>query len=81
MGAETRSARRGRWEDAQQIKNAYPRNSRNRHITFATSSSFLSSGSGLAPGLTLVRAADFSVAVAPRHSAKSIVDDCQGGPF
>lgn len=59
--------------------NTYPRSSRKRQITFATISSFFSSAGRLAPpGLTLVRAACFSVAVAPRQSAKSIVEDCQG---
>jgi hypothetical protein len=59
--------------------NTYPRSSRKRQITFATISSFFSSGGRFVPpGLTLVRAACFSVAVAPKQSAKSIVEDCQG---
>lgn len=45
-------------------------------MTFATASSFLSSGEG--PALTFVRAARRSVDVAPRHRAKSIVEDCAG---
>jgi hypothetical protein len=58
--------------------NTHPRSSRKRQITFATISSFLSSaGRFVPPGLTLVRAACFSVAVAPKQSAKSIVEDCQ----
>lgn len=44
-------------------------------MTFATTSSFLSSGVGVWPALTFVRAASLSETVAPRHSAKSIVDD------
>jgi len=54
------------------ITSSYPRSSKNRQITLATISSFFSSG---ACGLALVRCANFSVEVAPRHSAKSIVDD------
>jgi len=50
----------------------YPRSSKNRQITLATISSFFSRG---AFGLALVRCANFSVEVAPKHSAKSIVDD------
>lgn len=46
-------------------------------MTFATTSSFLSSCGLLVPLFALVRAACFSVAVAPRQSAKSIVEDCQ----
>lgn len=57
--------------------NTYPRSSKKRQITFATISSFFSNGCKFAaPGLTLVRAACFSVAVAPKQSAKSIVEDC-----
>ena len=55
---------------------AYPRNSKKRQMTFATTSSFLSSGGGLA-ALTLVRPTSFSDPVAPRQRAKSIVEDCQ----
>jgi hypothetical protein len=62
----------------QERGNTYPRSSKKRQITFATISSFLSRGGRfVAPGLTLVRAACLSVAVAPRQSAKSIVEDCQ----
>jgi len=50
----------------------YPRSSKNRQITLATISSFFSRG---VFGLTLVRCANFSVEVAPKHNAKSIVDD------
>lgn len=44
-------------------------------MTLATTSSFLSS-CPLVLVLALVRDASFSEAVAPKHSAKSIVDDC-----
>ncbi|TFK51953.1 hypothetical protein OE88DRAFT_1658681 [Heliocybe sulcata] len=44
-------------------------------MTFATISSFLSSGPVLVPLFTRVRVASFSEAVAPKHSAKSIVED------
>jgi hypothetical protein len=54
----------------------HPRNSRNLQMTFATTSSFLSSGPWDKALLILVRFASFSDAVAPKHSAKSIVDDC-----
>lgn len=51
-------------------------------MTFATISSFFSSGGRFVPpGLTLVRAACLSVAVAPKQSAKSIVEDCQTGTY
>lgn len=57
--------------------NTYPRSSKKRQITLATISSFFSNGCKLVPpGLILVRAACFSVAVAPKQSAKSIVEDC-----
>lgn len=46
-------------------------------MTFATISSFFSSGLLVWPLLTRVRKASFSETVAPRQSAKSIVDDCQ----
>ena len=69
--------RRQSYPKPQERRNTYPRSSRKRHITFATISSFFSSGGKFAPGLTLVRAACLSVAVAPRQSAKSIVEDCQ----
>lgn len=63
-------------------ENTYPRSSRKRQITFATISSFLSRGTRfVAPGRTLVRPACFSVAVAPKQSAKSIVEDCQDGAY
>lgn len=45
-------------------------------MTFATISSFFSRGE-VWPLLTRVRKASFSETVAPRQSAKSIVDDCQ----
>lgn len=45
-------------------------------MTFATTSSFFSSVGCAVPLLPLVRAANLSVAVAPRHSAKSMVEDC-----
>ena len=65
----------GRGNDGE--KNTYPRSSRKRHITLATISSFLSRGTRFgAPGRSLVRAACFSVAVAPKQSAKSMVEDC-----
>ena len=52
----------------------YPLNSRNLQMTFATTSSFLSNG--VVDGfLIFVRAAKRSVAVAPKHNAKSIVED------
>jgi len=51
---------------------AHPRSSRKRQITLATTSSFFSRGPVF---LILVRAASFSVAVAPKHKAKSIVED------
>jgi hypothetical protein len=54
----------------------HPRSSRNRQITFATISSFFSSG-GFELFLIFVRVARRSEEVAPRQSAKSIVDDCQ----
>lgn len=58
--------------------NTYPRSSKKRQITFATISSFFSNGcTFVPPGFTLVRAACFSVAVAPKQSAKSIVEDCE----
>lgn len=69
--------RRQWYPKPQERRNTYPRSSRKRHITFATISSFFSSAGKFAPGLTLVRAACLSVAVAPKQSAKSIVDDCQ----
>ena len=53
----------------------HPRSSRNRQITLATSSSFLSSGPCEAFGFIFVRPANFSLEVAPRHRAKSIVED------
>jgi len=43
-------------------------------MTFATTSSFFSRGVG-GLLLALVRAARRSVAVAPKHNAKSMVDD------
>ena len=54
----------------------HPLNSKKRQMTLATTSSFFSSGGGVWPILTLVRWASFSETVAPRQSAKSIVDDC-----
>lgn len=54
--------------------NTHPLNSKNRQITFATTSSFFSSGAA-PPALPFVRAASRSDDVAPRHSAKSIVAD------
>lgn len=54
----------------------HPRSSRNRQITLATTSSFFSKGPCVKVLLILVRAASFSDAVAPKHNAKSIVDDC-----
>jgi len=54
---------------------AHPRSSRNRHMTLATTSSFLSNGFVLAPLLVRVRFASSPELVAPRHSAKSMVDD------
>lgn len=45
-------------------------------MTFATTSSFLSSAVAGAPFLPFVRAASLSVAVAPKHRAKSMVEDC-----
>lgn len=56
----------------------YPRRSRNRQMTFATISSFFSSGrrSGPTGGSGLrVRTANCSSDVADRHNAKSIVED------
>lgn len=52
----------------------HPLSSKNRHITFATISSFFSSGALL---FILVRAACLSDEVAPKQSAKSMVDDCK----
>ncbi|KAI0046558.1 hypothetical protein FA95DRAFT_1359270 [Auriscalpium vulgare] len=61
---------------AERNKTTHPRSSRNRQMTFATISSFFSRCPvGVRP-FCLVRAACLSVAVAPKHSAKSIVDDC-----
>ena len=57
-------------------KHRHPRNSRNLQMTFATTSSFLSSGPWDKALFILVRFASFSDAVAPKHSAKSIVEDC-----
>ena len=53
-----------------------PRSSRNRQMTLATTSSFLSKcACSTLSFLDLVRAENFSDAVAPKHRAKSIVDD------
>ena len=69
--------KRQRYPKTQEIRNTHPLSSRKRQITFATISSFFSSAGRFGPpGLTLVRAACFSVAVAPKQSAKSIVEDC-----
>ena len=68
--------KRQRYPKNQERGNTYPLSSRKRQITFATISSFFSSGKLGLPGLSLVRAACFSVAVAPKQSAKSIVEDC-----
>ncbi len=54
----------------------HPRSSRNRQMTLATTSSFLSSTLEPCAALIFVRDASFSDAVAPRQSEKSIVDDC-----
>lgn len=54
---------------------AYPLNSKNRHMTLATTSSFLSNCPLGRFDLALVRAASFSDAVAPKHKTKSIVED------
>lgn len=59
---------------ARSISSTHPRNSKKRQITLATISSFLSNG-GFWPALTLVLAASLSETVAPRHNAKSIVED------
>jgi hypothetical protein len=53
---------------------AHPLNSRNRQMTFATTSSFFSRGAE-GPALIFVLIANRSVAVAPSANAKSIVDD------
>lgn len=50
----------------------HPLSSRNLQMTLATASSFLSKPAGF---LALVLAASFSDAVAPKHKAKSIVED------
>jgi hypothetical protein len=44
-------------------------------MTFATTSSFFSRGSCVGLPLIFVRAANRSAAVAPKHRAKSIVED------
>ena len=59
------------------VASTHPLSSRKRQMTLATTSSFLSRGGCDGFGFTLVRAANLSVAVAPRQSAKSIVEDCQ----
>ncbi len=60
-------------------ESTYPRSSRNRQMTLATISSFFSRPEPCVT-LILVRAASFSDAVAPRHRAKSMVDDCAHTP-
>lgn len=61
---------KNRWK-----KNSHPLNSRKRQITLATISSLFSSGGGGGVLLPLVRLASRSVAVAPKHNAKSSVAD------
>ena len=56
-------------------KKSHPLNSRKRQITLATISSLLSNGAGGGVLLPLVRLASRSVAVAPKHNAKSSVAD------
>ena len=56
------------------LKQTHPRSSRKRQITLATTSSFFSSGA-FELFLPFVRVARRSEEVAPKHRAKSIVDD------
>lgn len=62
------------WRIDRRREETHPLNSRNRQITLATTSSFFSRGAEPL-ALIFVLAANRSVEVAPKASAKSIVED------
>ena len=76
------SVLRGEETDSRELisglhRNTHDLSSKNRQMVFATISSFLCRRGPLDDFVVIVLSALLSTLVAPRHRAKSMVDDCQ----